>query len=134
MGYELADNTDNLAVHGKHRAARIALIDAGINIASPVAWEYHEILAANKMTVTDKDFYHIAGPICTPMDLLYRNKKLPVLDVGDIVSIMDAGAYFTSFSNNFSFPRPAIVMVSGGKHWILREKEQYEDMIRLDVL
>jgi len=36
--------------------------------------------------------------------------------MGDIVSIMDSGAYFISSSNNFSFPRPAVVMVSEGKH------------------
>jgi len=111
---------------------KIALIDAGINIASPVSSEYHEIFVANKMTSNYKEFYSLAGPICTPQDLLYKSKKLPVLEVGDIVAIMDAGAYFTSFSNNFSFPRPAVIMVAKGNHCVLREKESFEDMTRLD--
>lgn len=113
---------------------KIAIIDAGINIASPVPWQYHEIFVTNKMTSNCKEFYSIAGPICTPQDLLYKSKKLPELEVGDIVAIMDAGAYFTSFSNNFSFPRPAVVMVSEGNRSIVREKESYEDMTRLDNL
>ena len=110
----------------------MAIINAGINIAFPVNWEYHEILAANKMNSKYEKFYSIAGPLCTPADLLYKIKKLPSLEVSDIVSIMDAGAYFTSFSSNFSFPRPAIVMVSDGNHYILRGREGYEDMISLD--
>lgn len=116
------------------RVPKIAIVDAGINIAYPVTWEYHEIFVANKMDSIGKEIYSIAGPLCTPADLLYKYKKLPLLEVGDIVSIMNAGAYFTSFSNDFSFPRPAVVMVSEGSHGNLREKESYEDMIRLDNL
>ena len=113
---------------------RIALTDAGINLVHPMSWEYHEIFAANKMNDEYNQFYGIAGPICTPTDLFVKNKQLPSLEVGDILSIMDAGAYFTSFSTNFSFPRPAVLMVAEGKCWIIREKEKYEDMTQLDYL
>ncbi len=116
----------------KTKTGKIAMLDAGINIASPVCWEYHEIFVANKMNAAYDERYDIVGPICTPNDVLYKGKTLPRLEVGDIVAIMDAGAYFISFSTNFSFPRPAVVMVSDGKHWVLREKEGYEDMTRLD--
>ncbi|MCK5655734.1 MAG: hypothetical protein KAI03_05550 [Candidatus Aureabacteria bacterium] len=111
---------------------KIAIADAGINIASPVSWEYHEIFVANKMNSNCNEFYKIAGPICTPIDILYRSKKLPLLEVGDIIAIMDSGAYYIPFSNNFSFTRPAVVMVSEGKHWVVREKESFKDMIHLD--
>jgi diaminopimelate decarboxylase len=111
---------------------QIALADAGINLTHPMAWEYHEIFAANKMNDEYNLFYGIAGPICTPTDLFVKNKQLPSLEVGDILSIMDAGAYFTSFSTNFSFPRPAVLMVSEGKSWVMRQKESYEDMTQLD--
>jgi diaminopimelate decarboxylase len=112
----------------------IALTDAGINLTHPLSWEYHEIFAANKMNDECNQFYGIAGPICTPTDLFVKNKPLPSLEVGDILSIMDAGAYFTSFSTNFSFPRPAVLMVAEGKSWIIRQKEKYEDMTQLDGL
>lgn len=113
---------------------RIALTDAGINLTHPMSWEYHEIFAANKMNDEYNQFYGIAGPICTPTDLFVKNKQLPSLEVGDILSIMDAGAYFTSFSTNFSFPRPPVLMVAEGKSWIIRQKESYEDMTQLDNL
>jgi diaminopimelate decarboxylase len=113
---------------------QIALTDAGINLTHPMSWEYHEIFAANKMNDEYNQFYGIAGPICTPTDLFVKNKQLPSLEVGDILSIMDAGAYFTSFSTNFSFPKPAVLMVAEGKSWIVRQKESYENMTQLDNL
>ncbi|GAK56883.1 decarboxylase, pyridoxal-dependent [Candidatus Vecturithrix granuli] len=115
-----------------HQRGKIAMIDAGMNIALPTSWEYHEIFVANKMASAYQEFYSIVGPICTPQDVVSKRKKLPELEIGDLVSIMDAGAYFTSFSNDFSFPRPAVVMVSGGRHRVLRERERYDDMTQLD--
>ena len=57
---------------------KFAIVDAGINLAYPITWEYHEILIANKMNSNCKDFYSIAGPICTPSDVLCKSKKLPL--------------------------------------------------------
>ncbi|MCP4402611.1 MAG: hypothetical protein GY801_35565 [bacterium] len=115
------------------RTGKIAILDAGINLAFLVPLEYHEIFVANNMNAEYKERYDIVGPICTPGDVLYKAKTLPRLNVGDLVAIMDAGAYFTSFSNNFSFPRPAVVMVSDTQHGVVRKREQYEDMVRLDT-
>jgi diaminopimelate decarboxylase len=121
-------------IKGGSNGYQIALTDAGINLTHPMSWEYHEIFVANKMNNDRDKSYGIAGPICTPTDLFVKSKQLPSLQVGDILSIMDAGAYFTSFSTNFSFPRPGIIIVANGKDWIIRQKEVYEDMTRLDNL
>ncbi len=110
----------------------IALLDAGINIARPITFEYHEIFVANRMAAPANQRCGLAGPICTPMDFFLKSKKLPILQAGDLLAIMDAGAYFTSFANDFSLPRPAIVMVLEGSHRLIREKESYDDLIRLD--
>jgi diaminopimelate decarboxylase len=112
--------------------SQVALADAGINLARPLSWEYHEIFAANKMMHPRSRPYGIAGPICTPMDLYVKSKWLPALEIGDLLAIMDAGAYFTSFSTDFSFPRPAIVAAAAGKARVLREKATFNDLIRLD--
>jgi diaminopimelate decarboxylase len=113
---------------------KIALLDAGVNTAYPLTWEYHEIFLANNMSASANERYGLAGPICTPMDFFIKSKRLPPLHVGDLLAIMDAGAYFTSFSNNFSFPRPPIIMTSQGHHWLVRGKETYENLVERDVL
>lgn len=71
--------------------------------------------------------------MCSSEDLLFRNWKLPELPIGDILAIMDAGAYFTSFSNNFSFSKLAVVPAKDGSYRIIRHRERYEQMILMDM-
>lgn len=111
---------------------KIALVDAGINLAFPATWEYHEIFCANKMNLAKNEHYSLAGPICSPSDLYICGKKLPLLEINDLLAIMDAGAYFTSFSNNFSFPRPPVIIADNGNHQVARARETFEDMIHFD--
>jgi diaminopimelate decarboxylase len=110
----------------------IAFADAGINLAYPLLWEYHEIFIADKMNDPRDRRYGIAGPICTPTDLYIKSKWLPAIDIGNLLCIADAGAYFTSFSTEFSFPRPAIVMVDQGTATLIRQKATFEDLTLLD--
>jgi len=115
--------------------SKFAITDGGMqNIAFPLSYEYHECLLANKCSAKSEDRYYVTGPLCSPEDLLYRNWRLPDLKSGDILVIMDAGAYFTSFSNNFSFSRPAIVSTQAGFHKIVRERENFNNMIGLDKI
>ena len=111
-----------------------AIVDAGINVADAAAHEYHQLYSVTQPTAVADTPYRIAGPICTPADVLYNNWRLPELDAGDILAIMDAGAYFVPFSTSFSFPRPAIVVCEpDGAVRVGRKAEHFEDLVRLDV-
>lgn len=112
----------------------IALLDAGVNIARPLTFEYHDILAAARAAAPRSERMGLAGPICTPMDFFIKSAALPPVGSGDLLAIMDAGAYFTAFANDFSFPRPAIVMASDGSHRVIRAAEGFEDLIARDRL
>jgi diaminopimelate decarboxylase len=72
--------------------------------------------------------YRLAGPICTPADVLYQHWRLPPLAPGHVLAIMDAGAYFVPFSTTFSFPKPAIVLQDGTDVTVLRWRETYDGM------
>jgi diaminopimelate decarboxylase len=74
------------------------------------------------------------GRICTSADWLFKNLYLPELKAGDALAVMDAGAYFSSYSSNFAFPRPAIVMVSDGRESIIRREESFEHLTAVDRL
>ncbi|MFX0196747.1 MAG: diaminopimelate decarboxylase family protein [Candidatus Hodarchaeota archaeon] len=114
----------------KEKNPKIAITDGGrANITFPTSCEYHEIFVANRMHSERKCNYFLAGRTCTPSDWIYQCKKLPLLSQGDVISIMDSGAYFTSFSNNFAFPRPPIILIDNGTYIILRERETFENMI-----
>jgi len=110
-----------------------AVADGGLqNIAYPLSYEYHTCLLVNRASAAVDRRYHVVGPLCSPEDVLYRNWPLPELRSGDLLAIMDAGAYFSAWANNFSYPRPAFAMVSEGKHSLVRERETYEHLIALD--
>jgi len=118
----------------RRRSGRtFAMTDGGMqNIAFPLSYEYHECLLASGAEGRSRRRYFVTGPLCSVEDILYRNWKLPELREGDILAIMDAGAYFTSFANNFSFARPAVVAVSDGTHRVLRRRETFDQMSAVD--
>ena len=110
-----------------------AITDGGAaNIATPLTSEYHEVLVANKGDQSPSMRYNLVGRICYTGDTIYKNKLLPRLEEGDVICIMDAGAYFTTCSSNFSYGRPAVAMLDRGKSWIIRGAETYQDLILKD--
>jgi diaminopimelate decarboxylase len=113
--------------------ARFAMVDAGMqNVAFPLSYEYHQCFVANRASAPATDRAFVAGPLCSAEDLLYRNWPLPALESGDVLAIMDAGAYFTSFANNFSYPRPPVVLASQGRSRLLQTRQTFEDLAALD--
>jgi diaminopimelate decarboxylase len=109
-----------------------AILDTGINVAEPLRSEFHQIFPANRMHAPRSLHYKLAGPICSPGDVLSWSAPLPALEVGDALAIMDAGAYFVPFATSFSFPQPAIVMLDGAEIQLLRRAETFEDIVALD--
>jgi len=96
--------------------------------------EYHKVFVANKMNAVNMKKYNVFGRVCTTADLLYKGIKLPALEENDVLAVMDTGAYFVSTGNNFAFPRPPVLMVKKGKVQVIRERENYEDLVRKDVI
>jgi diaminopimelate decarboxylase len=119
----------------RSNGTKFALTDGGMqNAAFPLSYEYHKCFLATRVSADWKERYTVVGPLCSPEDRLYRNWTFPELREGDILAIMDAGAYFTSFANNFSYPRPAVVLVSDGHHKLARQRESFEHMTALDKI
>ncbi len=73
----------------------------------------------------------IVGPICESADRFARDRKIPEVKEGDLLAIFSTGAYgFVMSSNYNSRPRVPEVMVIDNEHFIVRERETYEDLIR----
>ncbi|MEJ2315002.1 MAG: diaminopimelate decarboxylase, partial [Nitrospirota bacterium] len=73
----------------------------------------------------------VVGPICESGDFLARERPLQRLERGDLIAVMSSGAYgFTMSSNYNSRPRAAEVMVKGRRHFLVRERETYGDLVR----
>ena len=111
-----------------------AILDGGKNIAMPTGYELHELLPASNMRGEYRGLHSFYGPLCHPGDVLLRWKRFPDVRPGDVVALMDAGAYFIPNQMNFSNPRPAAVMVDETRDWIIRERESFENIVQLDGL
>lgn len=112
-----------------------AVLDAGINLAEPVTTEYHQLFSVSKPDHPASTSYRLAGPICTPADVLYNNWRLPPLEPGHVLAIMDAGAYFVPFATAFSFPRAKILMQDGSAGVrTIRRAEDFADLARFDAV
>ncbi|MFH1791804.1 MAG: diaminopimelate decarboxylase [Candidatus Omnitrophota bacterium] len=113
---------------------KFAIVDAGMNdLIRPSLYEaYHEILPVTRPGKRREfESYDVVGPICESGDFLAKARRMPVLDKGDLLAVMGAGAYgFTMSSNYNSRPRVCEIMVDRGKAYVVRERESYGDLIR----
>ena len=111
---------------------KFAGVDAGFNtLLRPTMYgSYHSILIANKLSRPEKETYDVVGPICESGDVLAKNRTLPKVEEGDLLAVMNAGAYGFSMSSQYnSRPRPAEVMIRQGKDILVRKREELGDLI-----
>lgn len=116
---------------GENGVANV-ILNGGKNIAMPTGYEYHELFSVSNMDKPRTGLVNVFGPLCHPGDVLFKMKKLPDILAGDIMAIMDAGAYFVPNQMNFSNPRPSAVMVQDGKIELIRKRETFDDIVMLD--
>lgn len=109
-----------------------AILDGGKNVAVPLGYEWHELLPVRGCHRARTHCYDFFGPLCHPGERLVVGKRFPPLVAGDLVAVMDAGAYFVPNQTNFSQPRPAAVLVHGGRATLLRARETFEDIVQRD--
>jgi diaminopimelate decarboxylase len=74
--------------------------------------------------------YDVVGPICESGDWLGRDRPLAV-QAGDFIAVLSAGAYSMSMASNYNTRgRAAEVMVSGDQAWLIRDREQFNELFR----
>ena len=75
----------------------------------------------------------IVGPVCESADYLAQDRPLPPVERGDVLAVMSVGAYaFTMASNYNERRRGAEVLVEGGDYAVVRRRESYADLTRLE--
>lgn len=106
-------------------------VDAGFNtLIRPVMYgSYHHILVANKLNLPSENTYDVAGHLCESGDILAKDRMLPEVQEGDLLAILNVGAYGYSMSSQYnSRPKAAEVLVKDGKFALVRERETLEDL------
>ncbi|MCL2114622.1 MAG: diaminopimelate decarboxylase [Methanobrevibacter sp.] len=112
-------------------------VDCGFNtLLRPAMYEsYHHIVVANKANDELVEKVDIAGNVCESGDLFGRDRPLPEVEEGDVLAIMNTGAYSFSMASQYnSRPRPCEVLINNGECEIIREKETYEDLFNNQIV
>ena len=112
---------------------RFVIVDGAMNdLLRPSLYNaYHKIEAVQKEG--ERTPADVVGPVCESGDFLGKNVELPPLDHHDILVVHSAGAYgFTMSSNYNTRGRAAEVAILDGEDHLIRERETFEDQIRLE--
>ncbi|MBN1194918.1 MAG: diaminopimelate decarboxylase [Methanomicrobiaceae archaeon] len=106
-------------------------VDAGFNLlARPVLYDaWHEVVVANRADAKPAGEYTVTGPICETGDIIASDRRLPAVKAGDLIAVLDAGAYGFSMSSQYnSRPRCPEVLVNGARAALMRRGETVGDL------
>ena len=95
----------------------------------------YDAVLANRPDEKRIDMVTIAGKCCESGDLLIKDIEMPEITPGDILAVLATGAYNYSMSSNYNrIPKPPIVLVREGKSRVIVKREDYEDIVRNDIV
>jgi diaminopimelate decarboxylase len=121
----------------KNGAKTFVITDAGMNdLIRPALYQaHHEILPIKQPASKSTQPVDIVGPVCESGDFFARDRALPTVKPGDLVLLLDAGAYGLSLSSNYNTrPRPAEILIEEKSAKLIRRRETMRDLLAPEVL
>jgi diaminopimelate decarboxylase len=111
---------------------RFVIVDAGMNdlVRPSLYGSFHKVqpvIQREREEITAD----VVGPICESGDFLAKGRRMPVIERGELMALMSAGAYGFSMSSNYnSRPRIPEILVRDDRWYVIRKRETYEDLVR----
>ncbi len=112
---------------------KFLVVDAAMNdLLRPSLYRaYHEIVPV--VTSSEQNIFEtvdVVGPICETGDFFARDRELPLLHEGDLLALLDAGAYGMVLASNYNTrPRAAEVLVDGKSAKVIRRRETIVELL-----
>lgn len=115
----------------RNQQKNFIVVDAGMNdlIRPTLYGSYHEIVPVCEpgRETFEAD---VVGPLCETGDFLARGRTMPEVAPGQLLAVLNAGAYGFALSSNYNTrPRPAEVLVRGGEAELIRRRESLDDLM-----
>jgi diaminopimelate decarboxylase len=107
------------------------IIDAAMNdLIRPALYQAHHDIVPVTPRAGRPRIVDVVGPVCETGDFFARDRRLRPVEPGDLVALLDAGAYGMAQSSNYnSRPRAAEVLVEGAKARLIRRRETMADLL-----
>jgi diaminopimelate decarboxylase len=113
---------------------RFAVLDAGMTelIRPALYGAFHRIEpVVSRVGLAVR--YDIVGPVCESSDVFGQDRLLPPVAVGDLMAVLDAGAYGSAMASTYNRrPLPAEVLVDGGRWSVIRRRQTIDDLVALE--
>jgi len=117
----------------QNRSKKFLIVDGAMNdLLRPSLYDaYHEIVPVSQSDASEAETVDVVGPVCETGDFFARSRKLPAMEEGDLLAILDTGAYGMVLASNYNTrPRPAEVLVHGKTLRLIRRRESISDLLR----
>ena len=119
-------------------AKTFLVLDAAMNdLLRPALYDaHHDILPVRQAAAgTPRATYDVVGPVCESTDIFARDRELPALGPGDLISFMMVGAYGAVMASAYNARPPAPEVLVKGEAWsVVRPRLTYEDLLAQDRL
>ncbi len=120
----------------RNNGKQFVVVDAAMNdLLRPSLYSaHHEIVPLIPASIgCPLETVDIVGPVCETGDFLARDRESPPSTQGDLLAVLDVGAYGMALASNYNTrPRPAEVLVEGSRVKVIRRRETVEDLLRLE--
>jgi diaminopimelate decarboxylase len=115
---------------------RFVITDAAMNdLIRPALYQAHHEIVPVRPRKGRAQIVDVVGPVCESGDFFARDRKLAPVEPGDLVALLDAGAYGMVQSSNYnSRPRAAEVLVEHGKARLIRRRETMADLLATETI
>jgi diaminopimelate decarboxylase len=116
-------------------AKTFVIVDAAMNdLIRPSLYQAEHQIVPAQVSGSRQEVVDVVGPVCESGDFFARGRELPTMNEGDLLAILDAGAYGMSLASNYNTrPRPAEVLVTGKSAKVIRNRETIADLMRAEI-
>jgi diaminopimelate decarboxylase len=114
---------------------KFVVVDAAMNdLIRPSLYQAEHQIVPVESGDQNSEVVDIVGPVCESGDFFARDRELCIVNEGDLVAILDVGAYGIVLASNYNTrPRPAEVLVDGKSAKVIRRREKIADLIRGEI-
>jgi diaminopimelate decarboxylase len=119
----------------KNGDKKFVVVDAAMNdLIRPALYQAEHQIVPVEDRKSEPEIVDIVGPVCESGDFFARERTLPAVDEGELLAILDAGAYGMALASNYNTrARAAEVLVDGKSAKLIRRRETSADQIRPEL-
>jgi diaminopimelate decarboxylase len=119
----------------KNGGKKFVVVDAAMNdLIRPALYQAEHQIIPVEDRAASPEIVDVVGPVCESGDFFAHERTLPAVNAGDVLAIVDAGAYGMALASNYNTrSKPAEVLVDGKSAKLIRRRETVGDQLKPEL-